>query len=107
MICGGAYFAGEKVIWQGNQLPMIPLKLYSGTAMGPVNEIVAYPDFGMCKVNIVNATHPITQLESESLWVLYYWGPVLIPSKNTQVAILGRYEGGNQVAMLAFEYGRG
>ncbi len=34
-ICGGAYFAGENVIWQGNQLPTEFLELFEGTTKAP------------------------------------------------------------------------
>ncbi len=106
-ICGGAYFASEKVMWQGNQLPMTPLGVFPGTAEGPINEIVPYPDYGMCKVNIVDSTHPITRSEPDYAWMLYYWGPVLIPNEDADIAILGKYESVNQPAMLAFDYGLG
>ncbi|MCD4693182.1 MAG: hypothetical protein K8R79_09720 [Calditrichales bacterium] len=107
-ICGGAYFAAKTVIWQGNQLPMNSLGLYSGTSKGPINEIVPYPDYGMCKVNIVDTTHSITQSEPEFTWILYYSGPVLLPDKDANVTILGRYDRGNKdPAILAFDYGKG
>jgi len=106
-ICGGAYFASEKVIWKGNQLPMTPLGVFPGTAEGPSNEIVAYPDYGMCQVSIVDSAHPITQSEPDIAWMLYYWGPTLVPSKDAEVAVLGKYDSGNQPAMLAFDYGLG
>ena len=107
-ICGGAYFAGEKVVWRGNRLPMIPLGIFPGTAKGPIDEIVPYPDKGIVKINIVDSLHPITQSEPDSIWILYYWGPVLIPNKNANVTILGRYNKGNkEPAMLAFDYGQG
>jgi len=107
-ICGGAYFASEKVIWRGNQLPMNPLGIFPGTAKGPINEIVPYPDKGVVKINIVDSLHPITQSEPDSIWILYYWGPVLIPNKNANVTILGRYNKGNkEPAMLAIDYGQG
>ncbi|RKY73778.1 hypothetical protein DRQ00_12205 [candidate division KSB1 bacterium] len=107
-ICGGAYFASEKVVWQENQLPMTPLGLFQGTAKGPINEIVPYPEYGMCKLSIVDSSHPITQSEPDSAWMLYYWGPELIPNKDTSVAILGRYDKGNKdPAIIAFEYGLG
>lgn len=106
-ICGGAYFASEKVVWQGNQLPMTPLELFPGTAEGPSDEIAPYPAYAMCEVNIVGPTHPITQSEPDSAWMLYYWGPMLIPSENADVAILGKYESVDQPAMLAFDYGFG
>lgn len=71
-ICGGAYFASEKVVWQENELPMTPLGLFSGTAKGPIDEIITYPDYSMCEVNIVDSTHPVTKSEPDSVSVLYY-----------------------------------
>jgi len=107
-ICGGAYFTGEKVVWQGSQLPMTPLGIFPGVTKGPIDEIIPYPEYGMCKVNIVDTTHSITQSEPDSAWILYYWGPVLIPNEDADVAILGRYDKGNmEPAMIAFDYGEG
>ena len=106
-ICGGAYFAGERVIWRGDQLPMMSLNLFPSTAQGPYDEIIPYPDSGMCKVIIVDSTHPITQTEPDSAWMLYYWGPALIPENVADVTILGRYDITDQPMMLALEYGRG
>jgi len=106
-ICGGAYFASERVVWRGNQLPMMSLNLFPGTAQGPYKEIIPYPDSGMCQVIIVEPTHPITQTEPDSAWMLYYWGPALIPENNAYVTILGRYDITNQPVMLALEYGQG
>jgi len=106
-ICGGAYFASEKVIWQGDQLPMATLRIFPGTAEGPISEIVPHPNYNMCKVNIVDSTHPITQSEPNSSWMLYYWGPVLKPNNDASITILGKYDRGNQPAMLIFDYGFG
>lgn len=106
-ICGGAYFASEKVVWQENELPMTPLGLFSGTAKGPIDEIITYPDYSMCEVNIVDSTHPVTKSEPDSVSVLYYWGPVLIPDKDNDINILGRYDKRNQPVMLAFNYSKG
>ncbi len=106
-ICGGAYFASEEVIWRGSQLLMTPLGIFQGTAEGPIDEIAPYPDYEMCKVNIVDSTHPITESEPDSVWILYYWGPVLIPDLPTDVEILGSYDVTNQPAMLVFDYGQG
>lgn len=106
-ICGGAYFASEKVFWQGNQLPITPLGVFLGMAEGPVNEIVPYPSYDMCKVDILDFEHPITRSEQDSIWMLYYWGPVLMPNENANATILGTYDRGNQPAMLAFDYGLG
>ena len=71
-ICGGAYFASEKVFWQGNQLSMEPLGLFQGVAKGPINEIVPHPNYAMCRIDIADTTHPVTQSEPDSAWILYY-----------------------------------
>ena len=106
-ICGGAYFASEKVIWRGNRLPMTSLNLYSGTAQGPVDKIVPYPEYGMCQVNIEDVVHPIIEGEKSPMWMLYYWGPALIPADANKVTILARYDAANYPAMLCFQYGEG
>ena len=106
-ICGGAYFASEEVVWQGNQLPMTPLGMFSGTASGPINEIIPYPNYTICQVNIVNSSHPITQSGASSEWMLYYWGPMFIPNEDSNVTILGSYDSVDQPAMLSFQHGLG
>lgn len=105
-ICGGAYFSAEKIIWQGNQLPMTSLNLFAGSAEGPIDGIVPYPQYGMCQVNIVDTTHVITRSMHTPQWILYYLGPVLKPS-SADITILGKYNTVNQPAILAFEYGKG
>lgn len=105
-ICGGAYFASETVIWQGNQLPMAPLALYQGTAEGTIDNIIPYPRYGMCKVNIMDTTHFITQSVLNPMWILYYLGPILVP-ENQDVKILGRYDAVDQPAILTFDFGEG
>lgn len=106
-ICGGAYFTGESVVWQENQLPMNSLEIFPGVSQGPINEIAPYPQCTMCKVNIVNTSHPITQLEHDTAWVMYCYGPMFIPNEGVDVQILGNYEILNKPAMLAFMYGQG
>ena len=106
-ICAGAYFASEKVYWQGRRLPMTPLALFQGASEGPIDAIVPYPEYGMCQVNFVDATHPITQSESDSAWILYYWGPALRPNDDANVEILAAYNGIDQPVAVASEYGIG
>jgi len=106
-ICGGAYFAAEEVIWRGEQLPMTSLALFQGTSNGPIDEIAPYPNYAMCKVDIVNSTHAITQSEPDSAWMLYYWGPALTVDNDPTVTILGRYDLGGEPVMLAFDYDLG
>ncbi|MCK4421914.1 hypothetical protein KAW18_07675 [candidate division WOR-3 bacterium] len=106
-ICGGGYFASEKVIWQEQRLPMTPLGIFPGTARGPVDEIVPFPDQEVVKVNIVDSRHPITRTEPDSIWIFYFGGPVFIPNKDAEVNILARHSRGDYSAMVAFNYGRG
>jgi glutamine amidotransferase-like uncharacterized protein len=106
-ICGGAYFAAEKVEWRGSQLEMATLNLFSGTASGPIEEIAPYPEYTMCKVDIVNHVHPITRSENDSMTILYYWGPAFSASTDSNVTILGCYEKGNRTAILAFPFYQG
>jgi glutamine amidotransferase-like uncharacterized protein len=106
-ICGGAYFAAEKVIWRGQLLPMQALGLFPGTAEGPINEIVPYPDYGMAELEIDDRNHPITQGRPNPLWILYYWGPALSPDSKGGVAILARSKVGDKPMMVALNYGVG
>lgn len=106
-ICGGAYFAGEVVVWLGNELDMVSLELFEGRSVGPNKSIAPYPEYAMCQVNVADAGHPTTQSGPDSLWVLYYWGPALLPDDDDDVTVVGTYEVGGQPAMLAFDYGLG
>lgn len=105
-LCGGAYFACENVIWQGNQLNMESLGIIPAVSEGPFDEIVPYPEYGMCEVVISDTSHYITKTISDTLQILYYWGPVLKPN-NPNVSVLAEYTAINQPAILASTYGRG
>lgn len=106
-ICGGAYFTGEKVFWQGNQLPMNSLAIFPGITQGPIDEIAPFPHCKMCKTKIVNTSHPITQTEPDTTWICYCYGPIFLPNEEAEIEILGRYDIGDQPSMVAFEYGMG
>jgi len=106
-VCGGAYFASERVVWLGRQLPMTPLSLFPGTAEGPCDGIIPYPNYTVCRCNIVDHAHPITESEPEALWIAYCWGPLLRPNPGANVTVLGMYDAVNEPSFLAFEYGGG
>ena len=106
-ICGGSYFAASRVVWRGDQLPMIPLALFDGAAEGPINSIHPYPQYGMCQIDFTNTSHPIAESLPDSAWVLYYWGPHFMLDKIIGIDILGMYSGEGKACMLAFEYGNG
>lgn len=105
-VCGGAYFAANRVVWRGSQLAMTPLELFDGTATGPVDEIMPYPNYTMCRISI-SYVHPITEPENDSMTMLYYWGPALISDGETSVTVLGRYEKGNLPAIVSMSYSQG
>jgi len=106
-ICGGAYFTGERVFWQEQELPMTPLAIFPGVTQGPIDTIAPYPYCTMCKVNIIDHTHPITASEPDSAWIMYCYGPMLLPNAGADVDILGEYDLVHEPAMIAFEYGDG
>ena len=106
-ICGGAYFTGERVFWQGVQLPMSPLGIFPGTTMGPIDAIAPYPNCVMCMIDITEQDHPITQAEPDTAWIMYCYGPKLLPDESAEVDVLGFYDIGGEPAMIAFQYGRG
>lgn len=106
-ICGGAYFTGHTVYWQGQQLSMSPLSIFPGITRGPIDSIAPYPDCIMCKISIIDTTHPITCHEEDSSWIMYCYGPQLEPDVGSQVNTLGDYSLVGTPAMVAFEYGEG
>ncbi len=106
-ICGGGYYAGREVYWRGDKLVMISLDLFPGITQGPDNNIIPYPEYGMCKIDIIDSLHPITASEPDTAWILYYWGPAFFPDTNATVDILGTYNSGGDAALCAFSYGEG
>jgi glutamine amidotransferase-like uncharacterized protein len=106
-ICGGAYFAAKQTLWQGSQLSYSPLGIFDGTAAGPNNDIVPYPEYGMCQLVMSDTLFPPDSGATRDEWMLYYWGPVLRPNVGADVAVLGRYAVNDQTAIVAFKYGKG
>ena len=106
-ICGGGYFAATRVIWRGQLLSMVPLGLYEGDAVGPIDDVVPYPDYDMCRIENIEPAHPVNVSLGRSFSVLYYWGPGFVPEPETQVTVLGTYSAADYTAMMAFEYGSG
>ena len=106
-ICGGSYFAAEKVVWMDRQLPMNSLGFFKGTAEGPINQIVPYPNYTVSKVDIVDRGHPVSSSLPEYYWMLYYWGPFYRLEVETNVAILGKYSDVELPAVLVVNYHNG
>jgi glutamine amidotransferase-like uncharacterized protein len=104
--CAGALFAAERIVWEGEEDLQNILALFPGTVVGPIPEIYADPEYGMCQVDLVKP-HPITDGEPDSLAILYYNGPFFEPNPGAGVDIVGAYQITGQPALVAFEYGRG
>jgi glutamine amidotransferase-like uncharacterized protein len=51
--------------------------------------------------------HSITAGIQESFQILYYNGPFFKPNPGAQVDVIGRYQIGNEPALVATEYGQG
>lgn len=105
-ICGGSYFAASRVFWQGNQLPMEPLALFSGDAVGPIDEIAPYPECEITGLHVVETEHPITAGLEPNPRFNYCYGPYFVPDDDAP-DVLHRYDTGEGAASLAFDYGAG
>jgi glutamine amidotransferase-like uncharacterized protein len=106
-ICAGANYAAREIYWRGDKLNMISLGIFAGITRAPYDNIVPYPDYGMCRIDITDSLHPITATEADSAWMLYYWGPAFFPDSNATVDILGEYTITGDAALCAFAYGDG
>lgn len=104
-ICGGAYFAGEKVIWRGNQLIMNSLELFNGSTEGPINDLVQEADSVMCKV-VIDSSFLIAEIEADTAWILYFNGPTLMV-EDTNVSVVAKYDINGLPCSLAFHYSDG
>jgi glutamine amidotransferase-like uncharacterized protein len=106
-ICGGAYYASKRVVWQSRRIEMASLGLFNGEAVGALSQIIPYPEYGMCNITVTTSSHPITRAEQNFTSMLYYWGPALIPDDYDNMTVLGVYEKTGQPAMIALSHGQG
>ncbi len=106
-VCGGAYFALDTVMWRGQALPMEPLRLVRGTAVGPLDDLAPYPDYCIARVSFTEAGRSFFKGFNNSIWTLYYWGPALNVDEDPVVSILGIYDGNGLPAIITSERGSG
>ncbi len=105
-ICAGGYFAADKIIWEGNTYDS-PLNLFSGTAYGPIDEIISWPGYKMTTISI-NKSNPINVYEPDSESILYYGGAAFYPDEDQKMDIIGTYDSyNNNPAIINFQYGNG
>jgi glutamine amidotransferase-like uncharacterized protein len=108
-ICGGAFLAAEEMIWQGWDGEQLNyrwsgLGIFSGQAEGPMEDFA--PDYiEMCRVNVVEPRHAITQLGPDVYWMEYHHGPLLTPSDPAEVTMIGRYERGDHLLLMVRTHG--
>jgi len=111
-ICGGSYFAANKIIWRGwadeprQYFTITGLGIFSGTADGPIEDYApTYQDYN-CKINI-NRNHPITTDIPQQIDYLYSFGPKFINTDSSNVSVLARSASGNNSVVLAVQCERG
>lgn len=118
-ICAGAYYAADYMVWMddGNYPPPdykvegdeLNLDLFEGVAWGPIFDLAARPpSYAMVQVNL-NPNNVITRDLPETMMILYYGGPYLVPydDTNSNVTILGTYDLTGQNAIVSTTYGDG
>lgn len=105
--CAGGMFAAETQVWQGNASTDSQLGVFPGTAEGPIPEIYADPEIGMCRVNL-NASHPIARSVQAPSWIMYYNGPYFYADESADFDTVGTYDITGRPALVAcsFEEGR-
>ncbi len=109
-ICQGAYIACEYNVWMGNVgSPESNLGIFPAIAWGPILEIAEYPEpgWGMAAIDIVNTTHPITDLAPERMTMYYQGGCFMELTNTTSVSILAVYNATGKIAIATCEYGQG
>jgi glutamine amidotransferase-like uncharacterized protein len=111
-ICGGSYFAADKIIWRGwageprQYLTISGIGIFPGTADGPIEDYApSYQDY-YCKVSIYKG-HPITSDVNDQLDYLYSFGPEYIIDDSTDVVILGKSTAGGKNVIIAGQYENG
>jgi len=106
-VCAGAYFACDKITWEGTTLDY-SLDLFDGTGVGPIEEIAGWPNYDMCEIS-VNHSSDIIDFSGEPAThsVMYYGGPCFESESQDGVHTLATFSVNNQSAMIAFEYESG
>jgi glutamine amidotransferase-like uncharacterized protein len=111
-ICGGSYFAANKIVWRGwadeprQYFTNTGLGIFLGTADGPIEDYAPSYQDKNCKV-ILSRNHPITCDLPQQIDYLYSFGPKFIIEDSSFVSILGKSVVGNNSVVLAVQYEQG
>lgn len=112
-ICGGAYFAADKVVWRGwadeprKYITMKGLNLFSGTADGPVEDFAPSYEDAQCKIKISDKTHPVCNNVTDIIRPYYSFGPKFILTDSSNISIIGNTINGDNIVIIAFPYNHG
>lgn len=106
-VCAGAYFACDKVTWEGTTYDY-SLDLFDGTGVGPVEEIASWPNYDMSEIS-VNHSSDIIDFSGEPSThsVMYYGGPYFESESQDGIHTLATFSANSQSAMIAFEFNSG
>jgi glutamine amidotransferase-like uncharacterized protein len=91
-ICGGSLFA-----WGSSNLA-----LFDGQVRGSSDWEIQ----GNCTVMLPEQSHPTTRGAPQS-FEIYCTGITIHPNKESSAMVISTYEANSEIAMVAFEYGRG
>ncbi|MBN1153532.1 hypothetical protein JXB12_01285 [candidate division KSB1 bacterium] len=102
----GAIYAGTRFIQAGAVYETNMLSLFSGDIIDKsLLDVTATEQF-MCQINYVKS-HPITEFSKTGDWMLYDNSPHFEPYDNMEYDVIGRYHLNGEIALLAFDYGKG
>ena len=102
-ICAGAYFAASKIIWQDTAYNY-PLNIFQGTAIGPINDIAAWPGYAMTGLTM-NLSDSLNKFEPQTETMLYWGGPFFIPDQNTKIDTIATFTNFyNKPAIIKFTF---
>ncbi|UCD79662.1 MAG: Type 1 glutamine amidotransferase-like domain-containing protein [Desulfobacterales bacterium] len=104
--CAGAFFAADYIYWEGKRYEY-PLDLFPGSARGPIAELAPWPGFKLCRINLSQKYHAITNGEPASMMSLYYGAPWFDVPPGFKADVLATYDINNRPAILAYEFGQG
>ena len=91
-VCAGAYFASEKIIWEG-EVYHPPLKIFPGVAIGPIRELAPWPLYTVADIIFLG----------EKTRAFYYGGPYF----EGEGKVLATYEINGKPAVILSRFGQG
>lgn len=106
-ICAGSFYLSNNVVWEGTSYNY-PVDIFTGNAVGPINDIAAWPYRVMTPVAVNDSTLGL----NSNYTVTYYGGPYFDNVLNQNITTTGTYAHPGtpttgEDAIIRFEYGNG